>query len=381
MPTRTFVVGPNIPFEVDERYDPIRTVGKGSFGIVCSCSDKQTGRRVAIKKVTKAFDNPLDAKRTLREIKLLRHMSHENIIPLLDIQPPPGGTTSYREFGDVYEVTELMEADLHKIIYSQQLSDDHCQCFLYQLMKALKYIHSAHIIHRDLKPDNLLVNKNCDLKLCDFGLARFNDDAREMTEYVVTRWYRAPELILTKHYDNSIDIWSAGCILAEMLLQRPLFKGDNYLHQIEVICEVLGTPTEADLWFIDAAKRDYIMEKVGQKARRPWASVLPQASPAALDLLDRIFQWDPRTRITAAESLEHAYLAEYHDPADEPSAEARFDFDFTYEEQELRKEQCQAMIWNEMLAFHPELIGNPDIEHPPADAGTIAGAMDQDDGS
>lgn len=134
---------------------------------------------------------------------------------------------SYEDFEDVYIVSELMDTDLHQIISSgQNLSDDHCQYFMYQILRGLKYIHSAQVLHRDLKPSNILVNENCDLKICDFGLARITDI--EMTGYVSTRYYRAPEIMLTwQHYDKAVDIWSVGCIFAEMLIGQPLFPGKD----------------------------------------------------------------------------------------------------------------------------------------------------------
>jgi mitogen-activated protein kinase 1/3 len=127
---------------------------------------------------------------------------------------------------------ELMETDMHRVIRTQDLSDDHCQYFIYQTLRALKAMHSANVLHRDLKPSNLLLNANCDLKVCDFGLARSaasqEDNSGFMTEYVATRWYRAPEIMLTfKEYTKAIDVWSIGCILAEMLSGKPLFPGKD----------------------------------------------------------------------------------------------------------------------------------------------------------
>ena len=142
-------------FEVQARYAPIKPIGKGAYGVVCSARDVDTDARVAIKKIGNAFDNAVDAKRTLREIKLLRFLNHDNIIALVDIQPP----ASRSEFSDVYEITELMDTDLHQIIRSNQpLTDEHFRYFMYQIFCALKYIHSANVWHRDLKPGNLLVN-------------------------------------------------------------------------------------------------------------------------------------------------------------------------------------------------------------------------------
>lgn len=198
-------------------------------------------------------------------MKLLRYFNHENIISILDIQKPRG----YDTFNEVYLIQvshpahhmpstwqtfyafifsvfmltycvaldqELMETDMHRVIRTQDLSDDHCQYFIYQTLRALKAMHSANVLHRDLKPSNLLLNANCDLKVCDFGLARSaasqEDNSGFMTEYVATRWYRAPEIMLTfKEYTKAIDVWSVGCILAEMLSGKPLFPGkDCELH-------------------------------------------------------------------------------------------------------------------------------------------------------
>ncbi len=137
--------------------------------MVCSCLDKKANLKVAVKKVPNAFDDLIDAKRILREIKLLSFFDHENIISLLDVPRPPSKTG----YNDIYIVTDLMETDLHRVIYSKQdLSDDHIQYFVYQILRGLLYMHSANVAHRDLKPSNILVNKNCDLKICDLGLGR-----------------------------------------------------------------------------------------------------------------------------------------------------------------------------------------------------------------
>jgi mitogen-activated protein kinase 1/3 len=208
-----------------------------------SAIHKPSGQKVAIKKIT-PFDHSMFCLRTLREMKLLRYFNHENIISILDIQKP----RSLETFTEVYLIQvrnvcsyskasliiskELMETDMHRVIRTQELSDDHCQYFIYQTLRALKAMHSANVLHRDLKPSNLLLNANCDLKVCDFGLARSaastEDNSGFMTEYVATRWYRAPEIMLTfKEYTKAIDVWSVGCILAEMLSGKPLFPGKD----------------------------------------------------------------------------------------------------------------------------------------------------------
>ena len=236
----TFKAG-NHTFTVDTKYSFVRVIGSGAYGVVISANDTQLNSRVAIKMVPKAFQDEIDAKRILREIKLLKHLKHENIVGIVDMMPPMMRYVD--DFKDVYIVSELMETDLYRIIYSKQsLSLDHVQYFIYQVLRALKYIHSANVLHRDLKPSNLLVNSNCDLKVCDFGLARGvldNEQMRDgtkkplLTEYVVTRWYRAPEIMLACHeYDKPVDVWSTGCILAELLARKPFFPGEDYIDQV-----------------------------------------------------------------------------------------------------------------------------------------------------
>ena len=234
-------------FHVDRKYKLIKPIGHGAYGVVVSAKDEESKRKVAIKKVSNAFEDLVDAKRILREIKLLRHFNHENIIRIVDVQEPP----SLKDFNDVYIVTDLMETDLHRVIYSKQiLSDDHIRYFVYQILKALKYMHSAGVLHRDIKPSNLLLNADCDLKLCDFGLARgVEDEAHTLTEYVVTRWYRAPEIMLAcPTYTNAIDVWATGCILAELYGRQPIFPGHDYLHQLKLISDYIGM-------FIDSCYR------------------------------------------------------------------------------------------------------------------------------
>ncbi|GAA5844363.1 hypothetical protein JCM3766R1_006367, partial [Sporobolomyces carnicolor] len=221
-----------VRFSVGTTYAVQDVIGEGAYGVVASAVHRPTGQKVAIKKIA-PFDHSMFALRTLRELKLLRYFAEqqvsENIISIVDIIKP----SSLDTFKEVYLIQELMETDLYRVIKTQTLSDDHVQYFIYQTLRALKALHSADVIHRDLKPSNLLLNANCDLKVCDFGLARSVTTAEPnggetgfMTEYVATRWYRAPEIMLTfKQYTKAIDIWSVGCIAAEMLSGRPLFPG------------------------------------------------------------------------------------------------------------------------------------------------------------
>ncbi|CAI0540987.1 unnamed protein product [Linum tenue] len=328
-------------FEVTAKYKPpIMPIGKGAYGIVCSALNSETGEHVAIKKIANAFDNKIDAKRTLREIK---------VVAIRDIIPPP-----QREvFNDVYIAYELMDTDLHQIIRSNQgLSEEHCQYFLYQILRGLKYIHSANVLHRDLKPSNLLLNANCDLKICDFGLARVTSETDFMTEYVVTRWYRAPELLLnSSDYTAAIDVWSVGCIFMELMDRKPLFPGRDHVHQLRLLMELIGTPTEAELGFLNENAKRYIRQ-LPLYRRQSFTEKFPTVHPSAIDLVKKMLTFDPRQRITVEDALAHPYLNSLHDISDEPVCMTPFSFDF--EQRALSEEQMKELIYREALAFNPD---------------------------
>ena len=362
-------------FIVDERYEYIKQIGVGAYGVVISCYDKKTNRNVAIKKVGNAFEDLIDAKRIVREIKLLRFFKHDNIVSLIDIQKPQKRTG----FEDIYIITDLMETDLHRVIYSrQELTDDHIQYFIYQILRGVLYMHSANIIHRDLKPANILANKNCDLKICDLGLGRAevydydekkpskkpkkkttktdesdSEEDPELTEYVITRWYRAPEVILCpSHYAKAVDIWSVGCIFAELLGRQPLFPGDHYLDQIQKIIAVTGTPKMEDLNFIQKKDAKEFFLKLVKRTKLTWSSLFPNANPIALDLLEKMLTFNPKKRYTVDQCISHPYFEGLHDPEQEPIATATFDW--TFDAVELTKENLQSMIYDESLYFHDE---------------------------
>lgn len=262
-----------------------------------------------------------------------------------------------------YVVLDLMESDLHQIIHSRQpLTPEHTRYFLYQLLRGLKYIHSANVIHRDLKPSNLLVNENCELKIGDFGMARglsavHSEESRSfMTEYVATRWYRAPELMLSlHHYSLAIDLWSVGCIFGEMLGRRQMFPGKNYVHQLQLILSVLGTPAESIVGSIGSDRVRSYVRSLPSKAPEPLAALYPQAEPSALNLLAAMLRFDPRERISACQALEHPYLSKYHDPDDEPVCVPAFNFEF--DRQPMGKEQIKEAILTEIQDFHKKKQG------------------------
>ncbi|WVW86544.1 hypothetical protein I302_108593 [Kwoniella bestiolae CBS 10118] len=347
-----------VKFNVGHTYHVLDVIGEGAYGVVASAIHRPSGTKVAIKKIA-PFDHSMFALRTLRELKLLKYFAEEgvseNIISVLDIIRP----ASYDTFKEVYLVQELLETDLHRVIRTQDLSDDHCQYFLYQTCRALKALHSAEIIHRDLKPSNLLLNANCDLKVCDFGLARSTQTASPdnqgfMTEYVATRWYRAPEVMLSfRMYTKSIDVWSVGCILAEMMSGKPLFPGRDYHHQLSLILDVLGTPTFEEFSAITSKRSKEYVRTLQFRKKRTFESLYPNASPLAIDFLSKTLTFDPRKRFTVEQCLSHPYLDAYHDPEDEPSAKPLSPnfFDCDMMKDEISREELKRLLFEEIMTF------------------------------
>jgi len=347
---RAFMIN-SCKFVIDAKYEPIKPIGRGAYGVVCSARDKTNERKVAIKKITDAFEDLIDAKRILREAKLLRHFDHENVVGLRDMMNPP----LEEPFNDIYIVLDLMDTDLERIIGSNNdLTDHHVQYFIYQVLRGLKYIHSANVIHRDLKPSNLLLNADCDLKICDFGLARGVKDDVDLTKYVVTRWYRAPELLCScLDYDEKIDVWSVGCILAELLGRTPLWPGEDYIKQMDLIFSSIGTPTAQDVEFISNEKAYQYIKRLKRKPKVPWSQKFPHVSAEALDLLDKMLRFNPNTRITVDEALEHPYLEDLHLPETEVACSDKFDF--TFEDHLKSKQDIQDYMMEEIYKFRPHV--------------------------
>ncbi|XP_035132865.1 mitogen-activated protein kinase 15 isoform X1 [Callithrix jacchus] len=320
---------------VARRYLLRRRLGKGAYGIVWKAVDRRTGEVVAIKKIFDAFRDKTDAQtpvflslqRTFREITLLQEFGeHPNIISLLDV-------IRAQNDRDIYLVFECMETDLNAVIRKGGLLQDvHVRCIFSQLLRATRFLHSGHIVHRDQKPSNVLLDANCTVKLCDFGLARSLRDLPEgpegqaLTEYVATRWYRAPEVLLSSHrYTLGVDMWSLGCILAEMLRGKPLFPGTSTLHQLELILETIPPPSEEDLLALGSGCRASVLHHLGSRqhtaAHRPRrtldALLPPDTSPEALDLLRRLLVFAPDKRLSATQALQHPYLQRFHCSSDE----------------------------------------------------------------
>jgi len=182
------------------------------------------------------------------------------------------------------------------------------------------------VLHRDLKPANILLQESCDLSICDFGLARYAEgEQRGMTEYVVTRWYRAPELVLTQDYTSAVDLWALGCIMGDLLGRKVLFPGKDFKHQVETICQILGKPCESDIQHVTSRRARKFLAELPDSTPVPFTQLFPDANPLALDLMKGLLRFDPSERLTAAQALQHPYVSGFHDEEFERNAGAKVD--------------------------------------------------------
>ncbi|XP_072226495.1 mitogen-activated protein kinase 15 [Leuresthes tenuis] len=304
------------------KYEIKKRLGKGAYGIVWKAIDRQTGEIVAVKKIFDAFRNRTDAQRTFREVMFLQEFGdHPNIVKLLNV-------IRAQNDKDIYLIFEYMDTDLHAVIKKGSLLKDiHKRYVMYQLFKAIKYLHSGNVIHRDKKPSNVLLNTDCVVKLCDFGLARSLNQIQEdsgnpaLTEYVATRWYRAPEILLgSARYTKGVDMWSLGCILGEMLLGKALFPGTSTINQIEKIMSAIPHPSPEDILAIRSEYGSSVIQRMLLKPQVPLEDLLqPSVPPDALDLLRDLLVFNPDKRLTAEQALQHPYVARFHNPAKEPA--------------------------------------------------------------
>lgn len=339
----------------------LKQLGRGAYGTVHLCEDTRTGSQVAVKHVRQAARH---GKSMIREIRLLGRLRHENLLHLLDFPAVPSPN-----FEDVYLVLLYMPADLHRVIQSRQvLGDKHIQAILVQIFRALAHLHGAGVAHRDLKPANILLSSDCKLKICDFGLARGGlgsldgDDELDqqacgvLTEYVVTRWYRAPEvMLLPKQYTSAVDIWSVGCILGEILGKKALFPGKNHVDMICRVAEVLGSPRDDELLWLpkDTDAYRFIKRVCPQHSGVPLGTVYPNASPECISLLKLLLRWDPNQRLTASDAQEHEYLR-MHLPREKPLPPEQFDW--TFDSFKPTVEAVKERLYHECARFHPEIF-------------------------
>ncbi|CDO54011.1 similar to Saccharomyces cerevisiae YHR030C SLT2 Serine/threonine MAP kinase [Geotrichum candidum] len=348
----------DIHFAIDNRYTIQKLLGKGTYGVVCQATETgaSNGRRIAIKKVMKIFTNEILVKRAFRELRLMRHFrGHKNIISLYDLD-----MVTIHPYDGLYCYQELMDLDLARLLQGPiELSDLHVQSMVYQILCGIKYIHSANVIHRDLKPGNILINAQGQLKICDFGLARgiLDDTERnriKITKYVATRWYRAPELIISnKIYTTAIDMWSVGCILCEFFGRKPIFKGKDHITQLTSIIQVLGTPPRKLIMDIGSEKAWEFFDSAVHYFKIPFQNIYPSANNEALSLLDELLKYDPRERITAPQALTHPFLRMFHLPEDEPEAPEKFNFDF----EQLNPSELKHALRDEVQSFRKEIRG------------------------
>ncbi|XP_075492690.1 shaggy-related protein kinase alpha-like [Primulina tabacum] len=285
-------------------------VGQGSFGVVFQAKCLETGESVAIKKVLQ------DKRYKNRELQTMRVLDHPNVVSLKHC------FFSTTEKDEMYLnlVLEYVPETVHRVIkhYSklnQRMPLIHVKLYTYQIFRALSYIHrGVGVCHRDIKPQNLLVNPHThQVKLCDFGSAKVLVKGEPNISYICSRYYRAPELIFgATEYTTAIDIWSAGCVLAELLLGKPLFAGDSGVDQLVEIIKVLGTPTREE---IKCMSPNYIEFKFPQIKPHPWHKIFhKRVPPEAVDLVSRLLQYSPNLRCTALDTLTHTFFDELRDP-------------------------------------------------------------------
>lgn len=337
-------------WQVRCRYENLTSAEYGAYGSVSFADDIISKKRVAIKKLSRPFDDDRHTILTYRELHILKHVNHDNIIKLIDIFTT---ASTAQEMMDIYFVTNYMDTTLNHLLRPEMpnLKDDQIMFLFYQILRGLKYLHSCNIVHRDLKPSNITVNEECELRIIDFGMAR--TDQFDMTPYVVTRWYRAPDSILLQDYSKPVDIWAIGCILVELHTKVPLFGGDNTANQIEIIIDLLGYPSDDLLFDMEPEKVQFLASlNKCDKRRVDFVSYFSNIkNHSVIDLLEKIFQWNPNQRINSVEALEHEYVQLYHDSDDEPTGE---EYKNEHENAKFNKEEWKQLIFEEIRSFKPQ---------------------------
>lgn len=360
-------------FRVPARYKFQKHLGSGSYGVVASFHDQERGRDVAIKRVKRVFDNYLVLRRTLREIRLMSHFRHPNLMRLHKVLEATGG--------DLYISIELMDCDLDTLVHTKRvvLTDQQVRCFTAQIMLGLVAMHAGHVIHRDLKPANIFVRLNRgQVKIGDLGLSRgiaLNDESGEathpsgelLTEYVVTRWYRAPEVLLSRSkYGPPVDVWSVGCIVYEMCSRKALFPGKNSYDQLKRIVAVLGGPDEADTSWVPRESMPLLQKCCagsGSQRGQSFAAICSGiCSHDGADLMQQMCLFNPNKRIGVEEALMHPFLAGITSEQDRKTAKAIDPADVTYDRvfdgvgksgEHAALEQLGQLLRREVSKFNP----------------------------
>eukprot|EP00164_Ancoracysta_twista_P000701 GFYU01000926.1.p1 GENE.GFYU01000926.1~~GFYU01000926.1.p1 ORF type:complete len:296 (+),score=77.40 GFYU01000926.1:109-996(+) len=284
-----------------EKYQKLEKVGEGTYGVVYKAKNRETGETVALKRIRLESDDEGVPCTAIREISLLKELKHPNIVRLHDVIHTERKLTL---------VFEFLDEDLKKYMDKCQsrIQENHMKSFLYQLLKGVAFCHQHRVLHRDLKPQNLLINKEGHLKLADFGLARaFGIPVRSYTNEVVTLWYRAPDVLMgSRKYSTPVDMWSIGCILAEMSNGKPLFPGTSEGDELLRIFKLLGTPT-AESWPGMVELPSY-RPQFPPFTATPWAEICPKLDANGLHLLENFLQYDPAKRIDANAALNHPFF-------------------------------------------------------------------------
>jgi len=383
-------------WRVPPRYEVRRMLGSGAYGNVCEAKDREGKRRVAIKQARHLLDDLMDAKRILREVAILSMLDHRHVVKMYDVIVPE----NLKRFNELYIVLEVCDSDLKKLCRADvHLSPLHITSLLYNLLAGLHYIHSAGIWHRDLKPANCLVNEDCCVKICDFGLARAigssslgpdldeggDREKRQLTGHVVTRWYRAPELILLQDsYTVAIDMWSVGCIYAELLGmlegvkfadRAPLFPGHTCFplsphaghktdtkyytkgqrDQMAMIVNLLGTPSAEDIAWIDGDDAQGYMRCFGKKEGTGVLSRFSILDPVGAELLDSMLVFNPFKRVGVRQALDHRLFRKIRDRKVETVAPEPVTLDFETEAS-LDEQTLRRFFLREVSKFHPREV-------------------------
>jgi len=285
-----------------EKYQKLEKIGEGTYGIVYKAKDKKTGELLALKKIRLEAEDEGIPSTAIREISLLKQLQHPNIVRLYDVVHTEKKLTL---------VFEFLDQDLKKYLDAcgeQGLETYTIKSFLFQLLQGIAYCHQHRVLHRDLKPQNLLINMEGELKLADFGLARaFGIPVRNYTHEVVTLWYRAPDVLMgSRKYSTQVDIWSVGCIFAEMVNGRPLFPGSSEHDQLMKIFKTLGTPTPRN-WPTMVELPEY---KANFPTYPPQSlkKVVKRLDNVGIDLLSRMLMYDPIKRISAENAMKHPWF-------------------------------------------------------------------------